>query len=43
MAENTKKMFVKLAKYNSKTNQKIIKLLERMEPDKLTQDFGSFF
>ena len=36
-------MFETLAKYNSRTNQKIIKILERMEPDKLTQDFGSFF
>ena len=43
MAENIKKMFERLAKYNSRTNQKIIKILERMEPDKLTQDFGSFF
>ena len=43
MAENTKKMFETLAKYNSRTNKKIIKTLKRIEPDKMTQDLGSSF
>ena len=43
MAESIKQMFETLAKYNSITNQEIITILEGMEPDKLTKDFGSYF
>jgi len=43
MAENIRNMFETLAKYNSTTNQEIIKILKRMEPDKLTKDLDSYF
>lgn len=43
MAESIKEMFETFAKYNSTTNKDIIKILKRMEPDKLIKDFGSYF
>ena len=43
MAESIKEMFKAFAKYNSTTNKDIIKILKRMESDKLTEDLGSYF
>ena len=43
MAESIKEMFKTFAKYNSTTNKDIIKILKRMEPDKLIKDYGSYF
>jgi uncharacterized damage-inducible protein DinB len=43
MSGNMKDVFVSLAKYNTMANQDAVKLLEGLEPSKLTEDLGSYF
>ena len=43
MPENIKDVFDLLAKYNTKTNQKVSDILEGLESSKLTEDLGAYF
>ena len=43
MSENIKDVFVSLVKYNTMANKDAVKILEGVEPSKLTEDLGSYF
>jgi len=43
MADDIKSVFELLAKYNKITNQDVVKILKGVEPDKLTDDVGSYY
>jgi uncharacterized damage-inducible protein DinB len=43
MGDDMKAVFELLAKYNKLTNQDIVKILEGVDPDKLTDNVGSYY
>jgi uncharacterized damage-inducible protein DinB len=43
MTENVKEIYILLAKYNQITNQDLIKILREVEPNKLSENLGSYY
>ena len=43
MTDDIKELFELLVKYNKLTNQDMVKILEGLEPDKLTENLGSYY
>jgi uncharacterized damage-inducible protein DinB len=43
MSENVKEIYILLAKYNQITNQELIKILREVDPNKLSENLGSYY
>lgn len=43
MSENFKEIYILLAKYNQITNQEMIKILREVDPNKLSENLGSYY
>jgi uncharacterized damage-inducible protein DinB len=43
MSENVKEIYILLAKYNQITNQELIKILRKVDHNKLSENLGSYY
>ena len=43
MTYNIKEIYILLAKYNQITNQDLIKILQKVDPNKLSENLGSYY